>query len=97
MGNKYKKIVEEINGFCNKVKALDFSKVHIGITKDAQRRLFDEHKITNEKYWWICSKAEDEDTARDVERHFIRMGMRGGTGGGDNETIYVYCFVKKQQ
>lgn len=96
MGNKYKKIVEDIMGFCNKVGVLDFSKVHIGTTKDVQRRLFEEHRITNEGYWWICCKAKDANTARAVELHFIRMGMRGGTGGGDNETIFVYCFVKKQ-
>ncbi len=97
MGNKYKNIVNEINDFCDKVIACDISNAYIGITKDPQRRLFGEHKITNKEHWWICCKAEDEDTARAVEHHFIRMGMKGGTGGGDNKTVYVYCFARRLQ
>lgn len=95
MGNKYHKIIDEIIEFCEIVKVDDISKVYIGITKDPKRRLFDEHKITDEGYWWIYSEATNADTARTVELHFLRMGMKGGPGGGDNETKYVYCFVKK--
>lgn len=95
MGNKYKQIVTEINKFCQKVKVDKLHKAQIGITKDPERRLFSEHKITDKSYWWMYTKAENEDTARDVELHFLRMGMKGGYGGGDSESVYVYCFVKK--
>lgn len=95
MGDKYHKIVDEINKFCQRIKVSNLKRVHIGITKDPNRRLFNEHKITNEDYWWVHCKAKDEETARTVELHFLRMGMHGGTGGGDSDTIYVYCFAKK--
>lgn len=95
MGQKYHKIIDKIIEFCKKVKVDDIRKVHIGITKDPKRRLFDEHKITDEDYWWIYTEAEDVDTARAVELHFLKMGMKGGPGGGDNETKFVYCFYKK--
>ena len=96
MGKKYLEIVSEINDFCATLQVKNINRVHIGITKDPKRRLFYEHKITNERHWWIHIKAACADTARAVERHFIGRGMYGGTGGGDDETIYVYCFVKKQ-
>ena len=96
MGKKYLEIVSEINDFCATLQVKNINRVHIGITKDPKRRLFYEHKITNERHWWIHIKAACADTARAVERHFIGRGMHGGTGGGDDETIYVYCFVKKQ-
>ena len=96
MGQTYHKIIDKIIEFCKLVKVDDISKVYIGITKDPKRRLFDEHRITDEGYWWIHSEAEDADTARAVELHLLRMGMKGGQGGGDNETKFVYCFVEKQ-
>ena len=95
MGNKYHKIIDEIIEFCKIVKVDDISQVYIGITKDPKRRLFDEHKITDEDYWWVYSDAIDAETARAVELHFLRMGMKGGPGGGDDETKFVYCFVRK--
>lgn len=96
MGKRYSKIIDEIIEFCKIVKVDDVSKVYIGITKDPIRRLFHEHKITDEDYWWTYIKADSEETARAVERYFIEMGMQGGTGGGDNESVFVYCFVEKQ-
>lgn len=96
MGEKYNKIIDKINEFCKKAKVNDVRKVYIGITKDPERRLFNEHKITDEGYCWTCIEAEDVDTAREAELHFIRMGMEGGPGGGDNKTKFVYCFYKKQ-
>ena len=95
MKQKYHKIIDKITEFCERVKVSDIRKVHVGITKDPKRRLFDEHKITDEDYWWIYIEAEDVDTAREVELYFLRIGMRGGSGGGDNETKFVYCFCKK--
>lgn len=68
---------------------------HTSHRADPKRRLFDEHKITDEDYWWIYIGAEDVNTAREVELHFLRMGMKGGSGGSDNETKFVYCFHKK--
>ena len=96
MGKWYSKIIDEIIEFCKIVKVDDVSKIYIGITKDPKRRLFDEHKITDEGSWWIYCEAEDADTARAVELHFLRMGMKGDPRGGDNETKFVYCFIRKQ-
>ena len=96
MGKKYLEIVSEINDFCATLQVKNINRVHIGITNAPKRRLFYEHKITNERHWWIYIKADCAETARAVERYFIDRGMKGNTGGGDDETIYVYCFAKKQ-
>lgn len=59
----------------------------IGITDDPERRK-GEHK--NPKFWrhWI---ADSETIARNVEDYFLKKGMKGGKGGGDNPN-YVYIF-----
>ena len=96
MGSKCSVMIGEIDDFCAIARVHNIGKMHIGITKDPIRRLFHEHKITDEDYWWTYIKADSEETARAVERYFIEMGMQGGTGGGDNESVFVYCFVEKQ-
>ena len=96
MESKCSGIIDKIDNFCAIVKVDSIERIHIGITKDPIRRLFHEHKISDEDYWWIYIKADSEETARAVERYFIEMGMQGGTGGGDNESVFVYCFVEKQ-
>ena len=95
MKENYQRIVNKILFFCAVKNIDDPRKAHIGITNDLNRRLKIEHKITAEDYWWTSSEADDAETARAVERHFIEMGMQGGTGGGDNETEFVYCFARK--
>jgi len=59
----------------------------IGITDDLERRNY-EHG--NPRLWhdW---KADSEAIARDVEKHFLDKGMKGGGGGGDHPN-YVYIF-----
>ena len=42
--------------------------------------------------WWIYRTAVDKATAQVVEEHFLSKGMKGETGGGTDDTIYVYCY-----
>lgn len=40
---------------------------------------------------WKGFKAKSAKQARDIEKYFIKKGMAGGTGGGNNP-LYVYVF-----
>ncbi len=59
----------------------------IGVTDDPERRKT-EHD--DPKYWkqW---NADSETAARNVEKHFLDKGMKGG-GGGGGKADYVYTF-----
>jgi hypothetical protein len=72
----------------------DFAKFYIGITNDIERRLFGEHNVSKEQgtQWWIYKKAIDAKDARAVEQHFLDKGMKGGSGGGDDNSVFVYCY-----
>lgn len=65
---------------------------YVGITNDPERRLFKEHKVLKDNAWWIYSKADTSDIAKEVEKHYLELGLRGGTGGGDNDATFVYCY-----
>ncbi len=59
----------------------------IGIT-DAPKRRKSEHG--NPRYWRYW-KADTETIARNVEKHFLDKGMKGGGGGGVHPN-FVYIF-----
>lgn len=93
MAHSYDEIVERIDKHLTKSGKRYYSEFYIGISKDAVKRLFDEHHVDQENSWWIYSTAESADVARNVEQHYLDLGMRGGSGGGDKNSKMVYCYV----
>lgn len=72
----------------------NFSGYYVGITNDINRRLFLEHNVSEGNDYWIWCQAESKETAQKVEQYFLDLGMDGDTGGGTNDTLYVYCYKK---
>ncbi len=62
----------------------------IGVTDDPERRKTEHTENDDTKYWkqW---DADSETAARNVEKHFLDKGMKGG-GGGGGSADYVYIF-----
>ena len=40
----------------------------------------------------IHRKAINKEHAQSVEEHFLDKGMKGDTGGGTDDSVYVYCY-----
>lgn len=36
--------------------------------------------------------ATNKTVAQSVEEYFLNKGMKGDTGGGTDDSIYVYCY-----
>ena len=72
----------------------NYGKFYIGITNDIDRRLFGEHNVPKEQgaAWWIIQEAINKNTAQKVEEHFLAKGMKGDTGGGTDDSVWVYCY-----
>lgn len=93
MAKNYETIIREIDNHISLSGKRYYSDFYIGITKNIQQRLFGDHNVSKENSWWIYRTAESSDVARKVERHYLDLGMRGGAGGGDDDTCVVYCYV----
>ena len=70
----------------------NFSKFYIGITNDIERRLFGEHNVPRNGHWRIHREAINKDHAQAVEEYFLKKGMKGDTGGGFEDSVWVYCY-----
>ena len=73
-----------------------YSDFYIGITDNIEERLFGYHQVRKNSDWWIHCHADSEEIAREIEKHYLELGMDGGTGGGsgDGNTIYFYFYEK---
>lgn len=91
---KYSKeeIIANFNAHLKKSKKEYWQDFYVGITNDIERRLFSEHNVTRKGTWWIYREAIDKDTAQAVEEYYLAKGMRGDTGGGTDDSSFVYCY-----
>lgn len=93
MEETYDEIVKRFDEHLIKSGKRYYSEFYIGISENAIKRLFDEHHVDKENSWWIYTTAVSSEVARTVEKHYLDLGMRGGTGGGSNNSKMVYCYV----
>jgi hypothetical protein len=65
---------------------------YVGVASDPRQRLFDDHAVSEKGGYWVWSRCARSDDARAVEKHFLGLGMKGGPGGGDDESDCVYAY-----
>lgn len=70
----------------------DFSNWYAGIAADPRHRLFSDHNVTEHGGAWIYRDAITEAEARKAEDYLLSLGCKGGDGGGDYRTRYVYAY-----
>jgi len=87
------KIIQEIKDYIRKYGG-SFPSWYIGITEDPKGRLFNEHNVSEKNGNWIYQPTSSSATARNIEQHFLGLGMDGGSGGGDYLSKAVYSYKK---
>lgn len=96
MANSKETIIAAIMDYMNKYcpDGTPYKKLYIGIAKNASDRLFNGHGVNKENDPWIYYTASSADVAREIERYFLDLGFDGGSGGGDDSSKMVYCFLQ---
>jgi hypothetical protein len=67
---------------------------YVGVTDDAQGRLFDEHQVHYQNDAWIYRTASTVMEAKRVEEYFLEYGLDGGKGGRRPGSPMVYAYKK---
>lgn len=83
-------IVASILAAIDKISGTYHSDFYIGITNNIERRLSEHNVDAND-----CIKimeATNKDEAEMAETTLIHCGLKGGTGGGTDDTNFVYCY-----
>lgn len=92
MKKTFSQIVAEIDSHLEKSQKEFYSDFYVGITNDVERRLFTEHNVQKDDQWWIYRDAIDKSTVQRVEEYYLDKGMKGDTGGGTDDSTFVYCY-----
>lgn len=71
-----------------------YSSWYCGITSDWKERLFDDHQVPGENHWYIVRRCHNDNDSRAVENTLVELGCDGGSGGGDQSSVYVYAYLK---
>lgn len=85
-------IIADIDAHLQQSNKQYYHDFYIGITNNVERRLFTEHNVSKNNAWWIYREATDKVAAQKVEEYYLAKGMKGDTGGGSDDTTYVYCY-----
>ena len=88
MASSYNTLINSLYSFMNE-NGRYYSEFYVGITNDIERRLFNEHNVDN---GYIYDEAYSDDVARKVEQYFLDKGCKGDTGGGSEDSTYVYSY-----
>ena len=84
-------VVQEIDAHIRKCGG-GYSTWYVGIASDARDRLFNDHGVHEKGDAWIIRDAGSESEARRIEKYFLDRGCKGGGGGGDHTTHFVYAY-----
>lgn len=85
-------IIADIRSYFGFTVFSGYSNYYVGITNDINRRLFDEHNVSEQKDYWIYRTVDSKSAAQKNEEYFLNLGMQGDTGGGTDDTCIVYCY-----
>ena len=92
MSKTKNQIIADFDAHLQKSAKKYWNDYYVGITNDINRRLFTEHNVDKNNDWWIFREANDKSTAQAVEEYYLAKGMQGDTGGGTDDSVYVYCY-----
>jgi len=84
-------IVQEIDDHIRQCGG-GYSGWYVGIAANPRERLFNDHNVSEQSDSWIYRDCGSDTSARKAEEYFINKGCRGGSGGGDHTTRYVYAY-----
>jgi hypothetical protein len=85
-------IIAEIDAHMQKSGIVN-SGWYVGITSDVEERLFGYHRVPRQNHWFIYRCAGNHNEARAIEAAYHKAGCKGGCGGGDYNSKFVYAYA----
>jgi hypothetical protein len=86
-------IVIDINSFVEQCGGANHD-WYVGVTADAEHKLFDGHKVNRQLDSWVYRIADNSDVARNVKKAYLALGFDGANDGAESTGIVVYAYLK---
>ena len=85
-------IISDFEKFAGK-HGTHYHQFYIGVASDAKDRLTNGHNVDYTIPHIYSTNPLHTDIVRTIEKHFLNKGAKGGPGGGDNNTRYIYMYL----
>ena len=87
----YYEVIDSIHGFILKNSHTYFD-WYIGLTDNAEKMLFEEHKLNPDSDMWIYEEVPSDSDAFRIREYFLNMGCTGGLLRYPEKTRFIYAF-----
>ncbi|WP_300463167.1 hypothetical protein [Desulfobacula sp.] len=71
-----------------------YSSWYCGTTENIKNRVYGDHKVPEEGHWRIYRQCTTSTAAKNVEKALLDHGCDGEPGGGDDNAVFVYAYLK---
>lgn len=94
MTNEGYELLKEIKEYID-ANGGSYQNWYVGISKNPEKRLYQEHNVDKIFDLWIFGQATTSDEARQIEYYFTHtLNTDGDSGGGDVLSTSVYAYRK---
>ena len=84
-------IIQDFENFFGK-HGRYYSEFCVGIAADPVQRLTNGHEVDGTTPWIHSNNPLSTVVVRQIEQFFLAKGAKGGPGGGDHLTCYIYAY-----
>lgn len=67
-----------------------YSEFYVGVSKNAPKQMLERHHVRRDGSWWIYRTAASQKVAREIEKHYLDLGMRGNQNSDEGNMVYTY-------
>ncbi len=92
----YYEVIDSIHGFILKNSCTYFD-WYIGLTDNAEKMLFEEHKLSQLSDRWIYEEVPLDTDAFRIREYFLSMGCTGGLIRNQKKVRYIYAYKRSSK
>ncbi len=90
MAKTKKQIIGEIDNHLRNSGKQYYSEFYVGVSNNAPKQLLERHHVRGKGSWWIYRTAVSSKVAREIEKHYLDLGMRGSQDNDEGKMVYTY-------
>lgn len=92
----YYEVIDSIHGFILK-NSYTYFDWYIGLTDNAEKTLFEEHKLNLGTDMWIYEEVPSNSDGCRIREYFLNMGCAGGLLRKEKKMRYIYAYRRSSK
>lgn len=65
---------------------------YVGLASNIRKKLFEEHKISEENGRWIYQTLANKEIAKEIKQHFVSLGLKSEDSNDDQSGNIIFIY-----